>query len=46
MLDFDPREREEIEERLDELFRLGKKYGDGEEKCLPTLIMPRENLIR
>lgn len=37
MLDFDPREREEIEERLDELFRLGKKYGDGEEKMLAYL---------
>ncbi len=36
-LDFDPREREEIEERLDELFRLGKKYGDGEEKMLAYL---------
>lgn len=37
VLDFDPREREEIEERLDELFRLGKKYGDGEEKILAYL---------
>lgn len=37
VLDFDPREREEIEERLDELFRLGKKYGDGEEKMLAYL---------
>lgn len=37
VLDFDPREREEIEERLDELFRLGKKYGDGEEKMLVYL---------
>lgn len=37
VLDFDPREREEIEERLDELFRLGKKYGNGEEKMLAYL---------
>lgn len=37
VLDFDPREREEIEERLDELFRLGKKYGDDEEKMLAYL---------
>ena len=37
VLDFDPRKREEIEERLDELFRLGKKYGDGEEKMLAYL---------
>lgn len=37
VLDFDPCEREEIEERLDELFRLGKKYGDGEEKMLAYL---------
>lgn len=37
VLDFDLREREEIEERLDELFRLGKKYGDGEEKMLAYL---------
>lgn len=37
VLDFDTREREEIEERLDELFRLGKKYGDGEEKMLAYL---------
>lgn len=37
VLDFDPREREEIEERLDELFRLGKKYGDSEEKMLAYL---------
>lgn len=37
VLDFDPREREEIEERLDELFRFGKKYGDGEEKMLAYL---------
>lgn len=37
VLDFDQREREEIEERLDELFRLGKKYGDGEEKMLAYL---------
>lgn len=37
VLDFDPREREQIEERLDELFRLGKKYGDGEEKMLAYL---------
>lgn len=37
VLDFDSREREEIEERLDELFRLGKKYGDGEEKMLAYL---------
>ena len=37
VLDFDPRERAEIAERLDELFRLGKKYGDGEEKMLAYL---------
>lgn len=44
VLDFDPREREEIEERLDELFRLGKKYGDGEEKMLAYLDNAKRNL--
>lgn len=44
VLDFDPREREEIEERLDELFRLGKKYGDGEEKMLAYLDNAKKKL--
>jgi len=44
VLDFDPREREEIEERLDELFRLGKKYGDGEEKMLVYLDNAKKKL--
>ncbi len=44
VLDFDPKEREEIEERLDELFRLGKKYGDGEEKMLAYLENAKKEL--
>lgn len=36
-LDFDPDEKEKIEERLDLLFRLGKKYGNSEEKMLESL---------
>ena len=44
VLDFDPREREEIEERLDELFRLGKKYGNGEEKMLAYLDNAKKKL--
>lgn len=44
VLDFDPREREEIEERLDELFRLGKKYGDSEEKMLAYLDNAKKKL--
>ena len=43
-LDFNPNEREEIEERLDELFKLGKKYGDSEEKMLSYLEEAKEKL--
>ena len=35
--EFDPLELERIEERLDILYRLGKKYGETEEEMLQTL---------
>lgn len=41
-LDFDPNEREKIEERLDQLYRLGKKYGDTEEQMLQSLQKAKE----
>lgn len=36
-LDFDPEEKEKIEERLDFLYRLEKKYGSSEEEMLKSL---------
>lgn len=36
-LDFDPNEKERIEERLDFLYRLGKKYGSSEADMLKSL---------
>lgn len=36
-LDFDPDEKEKIDERLDQLYRLGKKYGNTEEEMLQCL---------
>lgn len=36
-LDFDPGEKERIEERLDLLYRLGKKYGPSEGDMLKSL---------
>ena len=36
-LDLDPGEREKIEERLDLLYRLGKKYGPSESDMLKSL---------
>lgn len=36
-LDFDPDEKEKIDERLDQLYRLGKKYGNTEEEMLQSL---------
>lgn len=36
-LDYNPDEKEKIEERLDQLYRLGKKYGGTEEAMLENL---------
>lgn len=36
-LDFDPDEKEKIDERLDQLYRLGKKYGNTEGEMLQSL---------
>lgn len=36
-LDYDPDEKEKVEERLDQLYRLGKKYGGTEEAMLENL---------
>lgn len=36
-LDYDPDEKEKIEERLDQLYSLGKKYGGTEEAMLENL---------
>lgn len=36
-LDYDPQEKDKIEERLDLLFRLGKKYGSTESEMLAAL---------
>lgn len=41
-LDFDPDEKERIEERLDLLYRLGKKYGETEEQMLQSLQNAKE----
>ena len=43
-LDYDPARLEEIEERLDLLYRLGLKYGGTEEKMLAYLAECREEL--
>ncbi len=43
-LDFYPGELDEIEERLDKLYRLKKKYGDSEEKMLAFLERCRQEL--
>ncbi len=42
--EYDPRELEEIEERLDLLYRLGMKYGSTEEEMLPYLGNCRKEL--
>lgn len=41
-LDYDPQEKESIEERLDLLYRLGKKYGATEKEMLSTLELAKE----
>lgn len=41
-LDFSENEREQTEERLDFLFRLGKKYGETEEEMLSYLEKAKE----
>lgn len=43
-VDFDPRLLEEIEDRLDLLYRLGMKYGASEEKMLEFLEQCRQEL--
>lgn len=43
-LDYDPEQLEQIEERLDLLYRLGLKYGGTEEKMLEYLEECREEL--
>lgn len=43
-VDFDPSALDEIEERLDQLYRLGMKYGDTEEKMLAYLEKCKVNL--
>lgn len=43
-IDFDPSELDEIEERLDLLYRLSKKYGDTEDEMLDYLSKAREEL--
>jgi DNA repair protein RecN (Recombination protein N) len=43
-LDFDESEREQIEERLDLLFRIKKKYGETEEQILSFLENAKEKL--
>lgn len=43
-IDFDPSELDEIEERLDLLYRLSKKYGDTEEEMLDYLAKAQEEL--
>ncbi len=42
--EYDPRELEQIEERLDLLYRLGMKYGSTEEEMLSYLESCREEL--
>lgn len=43
-IDFDPSELDDIEERLDLLYRLSKKYGETEEEMLDYLARAREEL--
>ncbi len=43
-VDFDPSELEDIDERLDLLYRLSKKYGNTEEEMLEYLEKAREEL--
>lgn len=43
-VDFDPSELDDIEERLDLLYRLSKKYGETEEEMLKFLDEAREEL--
>ena len=43
-VDFDPTELEDIDERLDLLYRLSKKYGDTEEEMLEYLEKARAEL--
>lgn len=43
-VDFDPSELEDIDERLDLLYRLSKKYGDTEEEMLEYLEKARAEL--
>ena len=43
-IDFDPSELDDIEERLDLLYRLSKKYGETEEDMLEYLAKAREEL--
>ncbi len=44
LLDFDPEERERVEARLDELYRLGLKYGRTEEEMLDYLAKAKKEL--
>ena len=44
-LDFDPEERERVEARLDELYRLGLKYGRTEEEMLRYLENAKKNCM-
>lgn len=43
-IEFDPSELDDIEERLDLLYRLSKKYGETEEEMLDYLAKAREEL--
>lgn len=43
-VDFDPAALDQIEERLDLLYKLGRKYGDSEEKILQYLADCQEKL--
>ena len=43
-IDFEPSELDDIEERLDLLYRLSKKYGETEEEMLDYLARAREEL--
>lgn len=43
-VDFDPAALDQIEERLDLLYKLGRKYGDSEEKILQYLAECQEKL--
>lgn len=43
-MEYDPQELEQIEERLDQLYRLGLKYGGSEENMLAYLQQCQEEL--